>query len=237
MSSPDQQPTIAILSLSIRDFRGIDRLELDFRGPDGRPNSLVVIAGPNGCGKTAVLEAALILAGGPKLITGLRGDRAVRRGAKDYAISAEFQIGPGKLFSRDDNRISSPPLFSRDDNRISSLPLSDHPVSHWYFSSWRAPALVGPVDPSVGQRGRRPANTDENRLLNVKQRLVNAAAVERFEGPRFPEFNRYSAVIKEINDAWREFYPDTDYAFEVGVVVTAEKSEGGSFEDPSGVAS
>ncbi len=71
MSSPDQQPSIAILSLSIHDFRGIDRLDLDFRGPDGRPNSLVVIGGPNGCGKTAVLEAALILAGGAELTVGL----------------------------------------------------------------------------------------------------------------------------------------------------------------------
>ena len=68
-----QQPSIALTSLSIRDFRGIDRLDLDFRGPDGHPNSLVVLAGPNGCGKTAVLEAALILAGGVELITGLRG--------------------------------------------------------------------------------------------------------------------------------------------------------------------
>ena len=72
MSDPAQQPSVAITSLSIRDFRGIDRLELDFRGPDGHPNSLVVLAGPNGCGKTAVLEAALMLAGGVELITGLR---------------------------------------------------------------------------------------------------------------------------------------------------------------------
>lgn len=75
MSTPIQHSSIAIESLSIRDFRGIDRLELDFRGPDGHPNSLVVLGGPNGCGKTAVLEAALSLAGGAELMTGLRGRR------------------------------------------------------------------------------------------------------------------------------------------------------------------
>ena len=93
MSEPAQRPSVAIASLSIRDFRGIDRLELDFRGPDRRPNSLVVLAGPNGCGKTAVLEAALILAGGAELITGLRGQPAIRRGANDYDFQAEFHSG------------------------------------------------------------------------------------------------------------------------------------------------
>ena len=60
------QPSIALTELSIRDFRGIDKLDLVFRRPDGQPNSLVVLAGPNGSGKTAVLEAALIAAGGAK---------------------------------------------------------------------------------------------------------------------------------------------------------------------------
>ncbi len=63
-------PQIALTSLKIRDFRGIEHLDLDFRGPDGLPNNLVVLAGPNGCGKTAVLEAALIAAGGVKIAVG-----------------------------------------------------------------------------------------------------------------------------------------------------------------------
>ncbi len=96
MSNAFQPPSVAITSLSIRDFRGIERLDLDFRGPDGQPNRLVVLAGPNGCGKTAVLEAALIAAGGYKLITGKRGPRAIRQGAKSYEITAEFQTSAGK---------------------------------------------------------------------------------------------------------------------------------------------
>ena len=65
MSSVGGTPSLAMTALSIRDFRGIDQLELDFSGPDGQPNGLVVLAGPNGCGKTTVLEAALIGAGAP----------------------------------------------------------------------------------------------------------------------------------------------------------------------------
>jgi predicted ATPase len=217
MSDPGQRPSVAITSLSIRDFRGIDRLELDFRGPDGHPNSLVVLAGPNGCGKTAVLEAALILAGGANVITGRRGRPAIRRGANDYDLQAEFQNGTTTWRCKDVPAATNP--------RISAI------VPLWYFSSWRAPALVGPVNPTVGRRGRRPAGTEQNWLLNVKQALVTAATLERFENP-LPHLSRYSTLIRAINDAWREFYPAADDAFEVGVVLTPEESEtgGGSFD-------
>ena len=216
MCSSPQSPKVAITSLSIRDFRGIDRLELDFRGPDGQPNALVVLAGPNGCGKTAVLEAALITAGGAKLITGMRGRRAIRRGAKNYEIGAEFQNDTGTWRSKDVPGLQNPPL------PVPSMP-------HWYFSSWRAPQLVGPVDPTVGRSGRRPAKNDQNRLLNVKQRLVNAATLERFENA-LPDLGRYSAVIKAINTAWRDFYPDAGHIFAVEVVTPEGPDATGSFD-------
>ncbi|MGO9469383.1 MAG: AAA family ATPase [Isosphaeraceae bacterium] len=210
MSTPIQHSSIAIESLSIRDFRGIDRLELDFRGPDGHPNSLVVLGGPNGCGKTAVLEAALSLAGGAELMTGLRGRRAIRRGAADYEIRGDFRRGAETWTSKDIPGAPSPPV---------------RPVPHWYFSSWRAPHLVGPVNPTVGRPGRPPAKTDQIRLRNVKQRLVNAAAVERFE-PRLPQLSSYSAVMEVINNAWREFYPDRDEVFAVEVIGAGETGAG-----------
>src|SRR5271168_5338060 len=87
---PVAPPPIALTSLKIRDFRGIGSLDLDFRGPDGLPNNLVVLAGPNGSGKTAVLEAALIAAGGRELAVGPSGRRAIRKGAVDYSIQATF---------------------------------------------------------------------------------------------------------------------------------------------------
>jgi AAA domain, putative AbiEii toxin, Type IV TA system/AAA domain len=209
-------PTVSIASLSIRDFRGIERLDLDFLGPDGDPNALVVLAGPNGCGKTAVLEAALILAGGSNLITGVRGRRATRRGARDYEIKADFHRDDRVWRGRDVSGL------------VKAHPPTEN-VPHWYFSSWRAPQLIGPVDATVGRRGRRPATNDQNRLLNVKQRLVNAATVERFENT-LPNLGRYSASIEIINRAWRDFYPDADQTFAVEVAHPDDSGGAGTFE-------
>jgi len=44
-------PSIALASLSIEGFRGIESLELDFHGPDGNPNQLVVLAVRMGAAK------------------------------------------------------------------------------------------------------------------------------------------------------------------------------------------
>jgi hypothetical protein len=208
-------PTVALASLSIRDFRGIDRLDLDFRGPDGYPNSLVVLAGPNGSGKTAVLEAALIASGGHKMITGRRGPKAKRLGgAGGYEIRATLER---------DGR----PTPTRDAAHISP-PTPQPPVPRWYFSSWRAPQLVGPVDVTVGRGGRKPAKTDANRLKNVKQLLVNAATIERFTSQTMlPDIDgQYSRRIKKINDAWRDYYPDAPPTFAVDIVAPEEKSSG-----------
>jgi len=49
-----------IKNITIKNFRGIDSLSLDFTHPAGKPLDLVVLAGPNGCGKTSVLEAAYL---------------------------------------------------------------------------------------------------------------------------------------------------------------------------------
>lgn len=211
MSSPFTSPGVAITSLSIRNYRGIQELGLDFRGPGGYPNSLVVLAGPNGCGKTAVLEAALLLIGGHKLLVGPRGKKSIRKGAAEYEIQAGVKSHNESFTVK--HRSGSPPT-----------PLPE-PIPFWYFSSRRAPAIVGPVDPTVGRRGRRPAKTDENRLLNVKQRLVNAATVERFENP-LPRLGRYSMLIEVINNAWRQFYPHGGGEFMVDVVRSGQSGEG-----------
>ncbi len=215
MADSFQSPSIAIASLSIRDFRGIQALDLDFRGPDGNPNSLVVLAGPNGCGKTAVLEAGLLLAGGSDLVVGSYDKCAIRKGATEYAIQAVIAHPAGGFTNRHESARPLNPLPSA--------------VPHWYFSSWRAPQLVGPVDVTVGRPGRRPAKTDENRLLNVKQRLVNVATVEKFEQPRlFP--GSYAQLIQTISEAWAEFYPDAGQHFEVKVVEPDEEGTSGSFD-------
>ncbi len=204
MTVPFPAPPIALTSLSIHDFRGIERLDLDFRGPDGGPNALVVLAGPNGCGKTAVLEAALTVAGGAALAVGPTGTQAIRRGAKDFAISAEIARPDGSIQCDVTSRTKPSPT-----------------VPYWYFSSWRAPRLIGPVDVTVGRAGRRPMKNDSNRLKNVKQVLVNAAAVERFarQGTLLGEYSRW---IDRINQAWRLFYPESEHTFQVDLTAPRE---------------
>ena len=208
-------PSIALASLSIEGFRGIEPLELDFHGPDGNPNQLVVLAGPNGCGKTAVLEAAILAArpsDGSKLVTGPSGRKAIRHGSEHYLIRAQVQAHGGEREVVIRNPMSQP-LGS-----YVQLPI-------WCFSSWRAPALVGAVDATVGKRGRRPARNDQNRLLNVKQLLVNIATIERFDD-RLPHLGRYSEIMPVINEAWREFYPERDESFSVEVVKSDEPASG-----------
>lgn len=46
-----------VAAIEIRDHPGFGDLDVDLRGPDGRAARLVVLAGENGCGKTAVMEA------------------------------------------------------------------------------------------------------------------------------------------------------------------------------------
>jgi len=214
-SIPVQPPNLALASVSIRDFRGIDTLDLDFRGPDGNPNSLVVLAGPNGCGKTAALEAALLMVGGHDLVVGRLDKDAIRRGASRYSIEASVKCGEQYLSKKHQSGRPPTPL------RIQ--------IPHCYFSSWRAPQLPGPLDVTVGKPGRRPAKGHENRLLHVKQRLVNAAAVELFQ-KSLPPFGRYSSWIRAINEAWSGFYPDTHQTFAVELVTPGDGDSSGSFD-------
>ncbi len=56
-------PPIGIRSIEITNFRRIDSLRVDFHGPGEGASDIAVLAGPNGCGKTSVLEACLISLG------------------------------------------------------------------------------------------------------------------------------------------------------------------------------
>ncbi len=206
-------PSLALTSLSIRDFRGIHELDLDFRGPDGNPNQLVVLAGPNGCGKTAVLEAGLLALGGSGVVTGPTGPGAIRRGAKKLLIHADvWYLGQVKEAVVEEPGARYSPAF--------------HQVSPaWHFSSWRTASLVGAVNPSIGGPEPILGDNDKNRLLNVKRILVNGACIERFRDGQ-PPGGRHSEVIRVINDAWREFYPGRNDYFAVDIVRSSKAGDG-----------
>lgn len=85
-----------------------------------------------------------------------------------------------------------------------------------HFSSWRSPKLVGPVPVTAGRRGKRPANTEENRLWLVKQFLVNAKAHAFMSGPgQLAGISLFESSLRRLNDVWKTFHPGREQSFSV----------------------
>jgi ABC-type transport system involved in cytochrome c biogenesis ATPase subunit len=188
-----------IREIEIENFRGIEKLHLSFVRPDDQPCRTVVLGGPNGSGKTTVLEAILLAAGASPLLHGAAGLAAVRVGCDDYHIAATFQTETGPVVGN-----------CRQDGF--SVPLG---ISCEYFSSWRAPKLVGPVGVTAGKRGKRPPPTEENRLWAAKLHLVNAKAFERMSTREQSSPSPYAVAIERINEVWALFNPGTRQEFTV----------------------
>jgi len=193
-------PHTGIRSIQIENFRGLESLSLDFIGPHNHPTQLVVIGGPNGSGKTTVLEACLIAAGYRGKLQGKQGKEAIRFGAADYRLAVVLQVGSDVRQAECDSESSTPALI---------------PIV--YFSSWRAPGLVGPIGITAGRRGRRPTDTERDRLWSIKQFFVNARAHELFPSPTPPgsqNRTRFETAISDLNRAWSLFYPKESFSVE-----------------------
>jgi hypothetical protein len=164
----------------IEKFRRIQEpLEMDLTTPRGDAVHQAVFAGPNGCGKTSVLEAILLGLGMNSLIV-----RDLERSRREEhwrvvvpegaSIELDVSIDGGQ-----------PTTWIRTaDRHVHRLPDgTEEPVPpHWlqslaveYFSSWRAPELVGAIRPLLG-RGGRPTDNETNRLWRLKQRINDERA-------------------------------------------------------------
>ncbi|MCI0459534.1 MAG: AAA family ATPase [Gemmataceae bacterium] len=206
----DHSVPVGVQSITIENFRGIDHLELKFLDAKSRASDIYVFAGPNGSGKTSVLEACLIALGHAQLVQGPRRGQAVRSGARRYQISAVVQTEHG-IYSTFTNR-ELPQWHSVPEN----TPSAQVEVPCLYFSSWRAPKLVGPVSITSGRKGKRILESEKNRLWLVKQYLVNArahAVMQRSGTAETPPL--YQTAIERLNQVWNSFHPGRDQSFTV----------------------
>ena len=201
-----------ISGIEIANFRGIEHLELSFLDPKGVATNLVVLAGPNGCGKTSVLEAILIATGNAEQARGRSGNAAVRFNADDYSIRIE----------------STNPTISQQTGKVFELPVRCSSnrsgrltASVGYFSSWREPKLLGALGITAGKKGKRPSKTEANRLWLLKQFLINTQANEFFAAQsrlRAQKARRpatpFQTGMKKLHDFWHRFYPDQTFSVE-----------------------
>jgi len=210
-----------IRNVKIRNLRAIDDLDLGFAGPDDKPLDLAVLAGPNGCGKTSVLEACL---------WALKQDKLVPRKLPDQLYSIELEVehdGERVTVVRDTERHH---VLYAPDSRPKQINAFINGTRVFYFSSWRTPKLVGSVGLSVG-KGRRPAKTEDNSLWRLKQHLVNIKASTAFEGEPVRPNQSAADLFARINDAWRMFYPDGHGGFDARKAPVPRQTNGKEVDD------
>lgn len=88
-----------ILRATIENFRQIEHTDLDFTDSLGRPRSRLLLVGPNGCGKTTVLDALAAALGPTSELPATRHDLTlapalVRRGALKARVSCDVRFTP-----------------------------------------------------------------------------------------------------------------------------------------------
>lgn len=195
-------PPLYLRSLSIENFRGIDKLELHFAELPGA----LLLAGDNGVGKTSVLEAALLLLGRVDL---LPADTAsprelVRQGASRFVLrgvleqggrehplqvdTAEFARLQGYLQNGSGVGATCGPGVNKgalrgllQDLRWGVLGPAPSPElgAVEYFSARREPEELGAA--TAGPSGAR-SSREERRLAELKRRLVFNYKRRGFEG-------------------------------------------------------
>lgn len=210
-----------IKKLNIQNFRGIKSLEVDLTVPGtDKPLDLAVFAGPNGCGKTALLEACIICLDRTDLMADQRvhNKHNVQSGTQGFHIKADIADGTAtRSVEINSNTTGSYQLSAR---------MKCERVA--YFSSWRWPKLIGPVMITAGKRGKRPAKSEDNRLWRIKNYFVNLKARRAFtdvtEAP-LPVSHIEEAAWGRLTAAWQQFYPDSQDRFEA-LVASEEVEEG-----------
>jgi len=205
-----------IKKIEIKNFRGIESLDVDLCDSQEDALELVAFIGANGCGKTSILEALLIALGHRDFLgTRANSKENLRVGSENYEISLTLGFGNQEeklVFS------SLDPLSNKKEiERICKRQLRDaKELQVEYFSSWREPKLIGSVQITVGKIRRKPDRNDNIRLGEIKKYLVNFLARKKMEEPK-PRvlWGKDDEPLEKINKAWALFYPEKSGTFHV----------------------
>jgi len=196
---------------------------------------LVVLAGPNGCGKTSVLDACIFACEKIELLgkKRWRSKSNVRLGNQQCEINTTFILDGGEEFpQRTVGRLAKYATnFTSDHPR----PLPAFPLE--YFSSRRSTELIGSVPATIF---KIPDVVEErDRLRKIKDYLIDFSHRELYEVKK--RGNRGNITLKEndpflkINQGWKIFYPGKQQEF---TEEPAGEEVGGGFdiflEDGSG---
>lgn len=214
-----------LTEIEVKDFRALrPGLHLRLVDPQDRPLRRAVLAGPNGCGKTSLLEAILLALGREALIVRdlpapERADHwrvEVPPGATIRLVgclwpdAAAMLLGPSVGFSINRSADRWEYREQREGGEETILTDADavrsrlDEIAVEYFSSWRAPALPGGLQPTTG--GKPLSNTEANRLRRVKQRIINERSRRSF--PRGRSGAQDEAWLRRINSVWSAFHSD-----------------------------
>ena len=209
MSDATLQSRLRVRSLSLRDFRGIDALDLDLTGADGAALDLAVFAGANGSGKTAVLEAVLL---GLNLPQRLPKDTAPRRqqirfGAAQFQIHANLVQHVGEISTECKTRLD---VGFHTPDTLGDAPWDFVVTGGWsgpesglehlsveYFSARREPEALGETPEITGAR----SDAEAHRVRELKRRLVSAY----YRGLRGKQSPALNGPFARLQSFWERF--------------------------------
>jgi energy-coupling factor transporter ATP-binding protein EcfA2 len=208
-----------IKRLEIKNFRGIKDLTVDFTNPNGNALDLVAIAGNNASGKTSIIEACLFALGQWNLIPKPAKGSSINTtvGAESFQITAHIEHSGKLLISRIKDKQYTPTVKNAETEESASLPAFSNIE---YFPSWRAPKLVGSVSVTTGRKGRKPEDTLENRLWNLKQFFIDLTARKSFSDTTKDKIyyeKQEAEAFSKINTIWNILYPGKNEQIIAGI--------------------